>query len=113
MHFYHIKRKIIVFFALRKWSYKDPDLRMKFRIKRRDITRIIKRLNFDLTVFIVSIDEATKAFIKLGEAIKSINIEGNEWDDINDCNFDEYLVLELLPTEEETYKLWIQSLKEK
>lgn len=29
-------------------------------------------------------------------------IEGDEWDDIKECNFDEYLVLDLLPTLEET-----------
>ncbi len=30
-----------------------------------------------------------------------LDSDGNEWDDISECNYDEYLVLEKLPTLEE------------
>jgi hypothetical protein len=37
--------------------------------------------------------------------------DGDEWDDIADCNFDEYLVLGKLKTMDEVHKEWIQSMK--
>jgi hypothetical protein len=37
--------------------------------------------------------------------------DGEEWDDIAECKFDEYLVIEVLPTQDEVHKEWIESLK--
>ena len=37
--------------------------------------------------------------------------DGDEWDDINECDFDEYLVLEKLPDMETTHKLWAKSIR--
>lgn len=36
------------------------------------------------------------------------NQDGDEWDDITECDFDEYLVLEILPTMDEVHKQWIE-----
>lgn len=37
--------------------------------------------------------------------------DGDEWDAIEDCNFDEYLVLRKLPTMDEVHKAWVEMLK--
>ncbi|MCR4330042.1 MAG: hypothetical protein NUV65_05880 [Candidatus Roizmanbacteria bacterium] len=37
--------------------------------------------------------------------------EGYEWDDIAECDFDEYLILELLPTMDEVHEQYINKLK--
>jgi hypothetical protein len=37
--------------------------------------------------------------------------DGDEWDDISECDFDEYLILEKLPTMEEVHKQWVESLR--
>ncbi|MFA7360786.1 MAG: hypothetical protein WC139_07090 [Candidatus Kapaibacterium sp.] len=37
--------------------------------------------------------------------------DGDEWDDIDECTYDEYLVLEKLPTEEEVHQQFINSMK--
>ena len=36
------------------------------------------------------------------------NQDGDEWDDINECDFDEYLILEILPTMDEVHKKWCE-----
>jgi hypothetical protein len=35
--------------------------------------------------------------------------DGSEWDDIADCNYDEYLIIEILPTMEEVHQAWLKS----
>ena len=35
--------------------------------------------------------------------------DGEEWDDIKDCQFDEYLIIEILPTMEEVHQEWVKS----
>ena len=35
--------------------------------------------------------------------------DGEEWDDIKDCDFDEYLIIEILPTMDEVHKEWVNS----
>lgn len=39
------------------------------------------------------------------------DIDGDEWDDISNCNFDEYLILELLPSIDEITKRELEELK--
>uniref|UniRef100_A0A6M3KZ22 Uncharacterized protein n=1 Tax=viral metagenome TaxID=1070528 RepID=A0A6M3KZ22_9ZZZZ len=34
--------------------------------------------------------------------------DGDEWGDIAECDFDEYLILEILPTMDEVHKQWIE-----
>ena len=36
------------------------------------------------------------------------NQDGDEWDDIAECDFDEYLILEILPTMDEVHKQWCE-----
>ena len=36
------------------------------------------------------------------------NQDGDEWDDIAECDFDEYLILEILPTMDEVHKQWAE-----
>ena len=36
------------------------------------------------------------------------NQDGDEWDDIAECDFDEYLILELLPTMDKAHKQWCE-----
>lgn len=36
--------------------------------------------------------------------------DGDEWDDIEECTFDEYLILEILPTMEEVHKQWTEAM---
>lgn len=36
------------------------------------------------------------------------NQDGDEWDDIAECDFDEYLILEILPTMDEAHKQWCE-----
>jgi hypothetical protein len=38
------------------------------------------------------------------------NIDGDTWDDIEECTFDEYLILEILPTMEEVHKQFVKSM---
>lgn len=35
--------------------------------------------------------------------------DGEEWDGIKDCDFDEYLIIEILPTMDEVHKEWVNS----
>ena len=36
--------------------------------------------------------------------------DGDEWDEISECDFDEYLVLEKLSTMTEVHQQWIKSM---
>ncbi|MCK9209243.1 MAG: hypothetical protein M0P61_00265 [Ignavibacteriaceae bacterium] len=38
--------------------------------------------------------------------------DGDTWDDIEECTYDEYLVLEKLPTMEQVHEQYIESLKQ-
>ena len=78
-----------------RWTTERPDFACVFASKRRD--------EYQIWRFCWEMDESTTDD-EYGYYLAWTTNEGDEWDEIEDCDFDEYLVLEILPTMEETHK---------
>lgn len=85
-----------------KWSKEKPDYACIFLTKHNS--------EYNLWRFCWQIGEPSED--TKGEApywyLAWTDQDGNEWDDISECNFDEYLILEILPTMEEAKKQWME-----
>ena len=78
-----------------KWTTSRPEFACVFATKKHD--------EYNIWRFCWETDESLTG-VEYGYYLAWTTNEGDEWDEIEDCDFEEYLVLEILPTMEETHK---------
>lgn len=90
-----------------QWTTKKPDFACIFVSKKQYVHNNKKEYDYRLWMFAWELAEQTDDN-RLSLYLTWQEASGGEWDDIDECDFDEYLILELLPTEEETNKQIIE-----
>lgn len=93
------------------WQKEKPDYACVFFTKHKykeEFEYNIWRFMWEYTEPLEDDDSETRHYY-----LAWINNEGDEWDDIEECNYDEYLVIEILPTMEEVHRDWIKSMSDR
>lgn len=83
-----------------EWTKQKPDFACIFLTKQKD--------EYNLWRFQWELSEQTNDE-SIDLYLAWFDNDGGEWDDILDCNFDKYLILEILPTFEQVSKQIIES----
>ena len=78
-----------------RWTTLRPEFACVFATK--------KHGEYQIWRFCWEMDESLTG-VEYGYYLAWTTNEGDEWDEIEDCDFEEYLVLEILPTMEEVHK---------
>jgi len=96
------------------WTKQKPDYACIFLTKNKKSATILADSEYNIWCFCWEIGEPPVDVSDEGITywyLAWTDQEGNEWDDIAECDFDEYLILELLPTMDEVHEQYINKLK--